>query len=887
LTPQGGPPASRILLRLPEGLRKLLRQEIEAAGGREVHFFGAVSWEEDAGGKVATLDEVEVVARGSRTAVPAFIPEADGWDVAIHNHPSGDLEPSDADLHAAAELGARGVGFAIISNDAARIYVVKAPFPPVQTEPIDLDEVRAIFQDGGPLSGGLDGFESRDGQVSMALEVASALNEDRLLACEAGTGIGKSFAYLVPAILWSIRNGKRVVVSTGTINLQEQLIKKDLPFLEKVLPVKFTYALSKGRGNYACRRKVEELERDLQTGEIPGVAEDERQQLRSLVEWAKAAVEGSRSDLSWIPPAAVWEQVMSETDKSLKAQCPHYDKCFFYEAKRAASRANIIVANHHLLFADLATKWSRNEYESEAVLPPYDRIIFDEAHHLEDVASEHFGVRFSRHGIITRLTRLRSLKDPKRGTAAALARRLRAGGAHEAGDWIEAAFSRVVPPAVEEIEEIFGEIEDRLHDASSTAEPAGGTLLRQREDHATGPFWRLVRGRIEDIQAVLEQVLHVNEQAIETVRLARVKDEEKDRLLLEPTSFQSRLDALLQQMAVFRNYSDSTQVRWIESSAVRSGGFSSLEFASAPIRVAGVLREALFQRLKTVVMTSATLSVGGTADFLADRLGLSGMGPDRFRFTSHPSPFEYARQVLTAVPSDFPVPDLPGHEAALQDAVLRILEATRGRAFVLFTSYSLLRRTYAALEPALRSLGLLPVAQGDRSRTEILEKFKAGVHNVLFGTDSFWEGVDVKGRALECVILTRLPFRVPSEPVQEARLEEIRSRGENDFKTFTVPQAVLKFKQGFGRLIRSKTDRGVVAVLDRRILSKPYGKVFLASLPETSLRAAPLGVLVREIEEFFRGDASSAPPWDEAASEPRPTEEALDERVSGAPGPPW
>jgi ATP-dependent DNA helicase DinG len=285
-------------------------------------------------------------------------------------------------------------------------------------------------------------------------------------------------------------------------------------------------------------------------------------------------------------------------------------------------------------------------------------------------------------------------------------------------------------------------------------------------------------------------------------------------------------------------------------------------------------------------MTSATLSVGGTADFLADRLGLSGIGPDRFRFTIHPSPFDYARQVLTAVPSDFPVPDSRGHEAALRDAILRILEATRGRAFVLFTSYALLRRTHDALGPELRSLGLLPVAQGDRSRTEILEKFKAGVHNVLFGTDSFWEGVDVKGRALECVILTRLPFRVPSEPVQEARLEEIRARGENDFKTFTVPQAVLKFKQGFGRLIRSKTDRGVVAILDRRILTKPYGKVFLASLPETSLRVAPLGVLVREIGEFFGTEGIVPPPWERAAAGPPPPE-APAERAPGARPPPW
>jgi ATP-dependent DNA helicase DinG len=879
-----------IRLLLPGRLRKHLRQTIEAAGGREVHFFGAVSWEEEDGSKVAILEEVEVAARGSRTAVLALVPEADGWDVAIHNHPGGDLEPSDADLAVAGELAAQRVGFAIISNDAERLYLVRAPYPPPESVPVDLDEVQAIFGRGGPLSGGLDGFEPREGQVSMALEVARALNEDRLLACEAGTGIGKSFAYLVPAILWAVRNRKRVVVSTGTINLQEQLIQKDLPFLEKVLPVKFTYALSKGRGNYACLRKVEELEPELDQ-DVTGVVHEEREQLRSLVDWAKTASVGSRSDLSWVPPAAVWEQVMSETDRSLKAQCPHYDACFFYQAKRLASSASIIVANHHLIFADLAARFERDEYETDAVLPPYEKAIFDEAHHIEDVASEHFGVRFSRQGILARITRLRSPRDAKRGTAPALARRLRAANDHEAADSIEAAFARVVPDAVERIAAILDEIERGLRGTTPAAAPGSAVQLRYRAGGGAEPFWSLVRAGLEDLQAVLEDVLHVNEQAIETLSFSRLREDEKASALLEPTSFRSRLDALLQQMAVFRDFEDATQVRWMESDLARSGA-TSLELASAPIRVAGVLQEALFKRLKTVVMTSATLSVGGTADFLADRLGLSGFGPDRFRFTNHPSPFEYVRQVLTAVPSDFPVPDSRGYEAALQDGILRILEATGGRAFVLFTSYALLRRTYAAIEPALRSRGLLPVAQGDRSRTEILEKFKSGVHNVLFGTDSFWEGVDVKGRALECVILTRLPFRVPSEPVQEARLEEIRARGENDFKTFTVPQAVLKFKQGFGRLIRSRTDRGVVAVLDRRILTKPYGKVFLASLPETSLRVAPLGALVREIEEFFGderepGPPPAPPPWADAPSEPPPPARTPAERAPGARPPPW
>jgi ATP-dependent DNA helicase DinG len=908
-----------VKLRFPTLLQDFLRSTIESAGGNEVYFLGRVFWSKEGTNAVATLEELDVLARGNRTSVPAIIERAEAWDIAIHNHPSGGLEPSEPDLAVAHELSMRSVGFAIISNDASEHYLVIPPFEErFETEPVDPGEVERFFSADGPLSAGLEGFEHREGQVQMALEVTKALNENRVIAAEAGTGIGKSFAYLVPAILWAVKNRKRVVVSTGTINLQEQLVGKDLPLLKKVLPFPFTFALIKGRNNYACRRKVKEIEADLEQEEL--VPSDERRQLKSIVEWVKTTPDGSRATLGWIPPAAVWEKAMSETDKSLKVNCPHYHECFYYQAKRVASGADVLVVNHHLFFSDLSVRQATANYRYDSVLPAYRQVIFDEAHHLEDVASEHLGVSFSRAGIHLRLARLQSPKDPRRGAIPTLAHRIRDEGDSVAADSIQRAFGESVPEVLMRLEEHFGEIEEelcrlppqsgegpaksRMERASSltpaqaaspdknvaaereawghsTAE-AEGIQVRYKDDPAERPFWTFVSQKLGEIQKELVILFKVNERAISSLKDSRVAEERKDGLLLELTSFGSRLEAVLAQMERFRDFDDSSEVRWVGLREGKSGRERPLDFGAVPVRVSDALKGLVYDPMRTVVLTSATLSVAGKVQFLGERLGFSKLEPGRFEFREYPSPFNFRAQVMTVVPTDFPPPDAFRYEQEIPEAVFRLVEATRGRAFVLFTSYRLLRKTYSLLEGRLISLGLRPMAQGNAGRSELLESFKATPNGVLFGTDSFWEGVDVKGRALECVIITRLPFRVPSEPIQEARLEDLQSRGENAFLGFTVPQAVLKFKQGFGRLIRSKTDRGIVAVLDGRILTKHYGKLFLRSLPETSLVKAPFGKIVEQVKAFFSREGR---PSGLEEDEP-PVEESFD-APSQRPGPPW
>lgn len=843
----------------PEEVQRFLRETIATAGGNEVFFLARLAWPEDPGDLCATVDEVEVFARGNRTSVPAITHAADGWDVAIHNHPSGHLEPSEADYAVAHELAKKSVGFAIISNDAQHHYLVISPFRErAPQEELDLEEVREVFSNDGPLSRALEGFESREGQLDMALEVARALNENRVLAAEAGTGVGKSFAYLVPAILWSVKNRKRVVVSTRTIHLQEQLHSKDLPFLSGVLSAEFQFALIKGRNNYACRRKVDELALDLQQKEI--VESEGREQMRSLIQWVDGTRDGSRADLAWVPSPEVWEKVMSETDKSLKVNCKYYGDCFYYQAKRQASKANVLITNHHLFFADLAVRRQTENYDADLVLPPYKRVIFDEAHHLEDVASEFFGARFSRTGLRTRLGRLVSAKDSRRGVIPALVRRLRVLKDEVAANAIERVFVDSVTEVREAIEDLFGEIEEELWAAEASGlsgareRPDADRFerrLRYKEEDKKEPFWDNVSAKLEAIQRELARLVKVNDRALQSLLASRLNEEQIASQALELQSFGTRLQGLLGSIECFRSFQDASQVRWISSREGRAGRDASLEFVSTPIRVAGDLKTSVFDPMSTVVLTSATLSVGGSIDFLGDRIGLSELGSDRFDFRQLGSPFDYRRQVLTFVPTDFPLPESQDYAREIPEAILRLLSATQGRAFVLFTSYHLLKKTYASIGERLVALGMRPMAQGEAERSELLERFRNGTGNVLFGTESFWEGVDVKGRALESVIITRLPFRVPTEPIQEARMKELEDRGLNPFSSFTVPQAVLRFKQGFGRLIRSRSDRGIVAILDRRIVTKPYGRVFLRSLPETTFLKAPLEEIVGRIEEFF------------------------------------
>ena len=841
----------QVELEIPSEAAGFLREAIAQAGGNEVYFLGKVRWDESQA--VASLVEVEVFARGNNVSAPAILAGAESWDLAIHNHPGGDLQPSQADLAVASELGNRQVGFVIIDNEATRNYLVVKPFVRDEHQPVDIEEVRGILGPGGVLSKRLDGFESREGQVEMAVEVARSLNENRVVAAEAGTGIGKSFAYLVPSILWAVKNRQRVIVSTGTINLQEQLVSKDLPFLAGILSVDFEFALIKGRSNYACKRRVKEAPEQFDL--VPEDTEDQ-ELLRDLIEWANTSGDGSLADLSWKPPRQVWEKILSETDKSLKVNCEFYQECFYYQARRKASRCQVVVANHHLFFADLAVRRQTGDYQLDLILPGYSRVVFDEAQHLEDVASEHLGARFSRRGIRQRLGRMRAMRKD-RGTLVLLARKLRQNSDPVAAESIEKDYAVQLRDIAISIDDQFGDLEELLKAQwLSLEESSGGgssRTMRYQPDPERWDLWNSIRDYLLGIRGDLEQICRLNDKARATVENSTVHEDVQRSVLLELESFGNRMAATLAGFSRFNDLKDDSQVRWLDYREARGReDGAALGFSVAPISIADDLRDALFDVLDAVVLTSATLSVAGRPDFLGERLGFLELPADRFAFKRFESPFDFKRQALMVVPTDLPAPDQGGYEEGLPEVIFDLLKASKGRAFVLFTSYALLGRMYKRLEKPLVELGFHPMAQGQTQRSELLARFSSSDNGVLFGTDSFWEGVDVRGSALEQVIITRLPFRVPTEPLQEARLEELTAKGINAFKNYTIPQAVLRFKQGFGRLVRSTTDLGVISVLDQRILTRRYGKTFMESLPPIDCFASSSAAVVERVEEFFR-----------------------------------
>jgi ATP-dependent DNA helicase DinG len=819
----------------------LMRHEITAARGNEVFFIGRTNLD-------AIIFEVEAIARGSKVAVPAIITRAVCGDVLIHNHPSGDLTPSDADMDIASVCGNQGIGFAIVDNACTRCYQVVSPFTEQKGELLSLEEIGRIFATDGMLGARLKGYEQRDEQVRMALSVAEAFNHDRIALVEAGTGTGKSLAYLIPAILWAVRNNQRVVVSTNTINLQEQLIKKDLPFLARNSGVEFKAALVKGRGNYVCLRKLENAEAE------PSLFPDEAsEELTAIIEWSKSCQDGCRSDLSLIPRQSTWEEVCCEADQCGRSRCKHFSRCFFYRARRESSSARVLVVNHALLLSDIVLR-KETGYDATAILPPFSRLIFDEGHHLEEVATSHLSLIISRSAILKQLHRLVPPKATRTGLLTVISNRL----------------GRDLPETMDALyTELSALLETHLlpksHDLAHLAEQTMDFLalgLEQQTDGASREqklritpaveqkaFWQECRLRLRGLADGLNDYAQALRSLLQ--RCGDIPEKLRDRLadqLLDINGIEGRLQSLADGLLFF--ISEATgYCRWLET--IRSPRGGQARICAAPLDVSGQVKETILDRINTVIVTSATLTVGGSFDYLKRRTGFALIPPERLTELRLSSPFDYLSQAFVAIPDDMPEPTAPGFDRALEERILQAVTISRGGAFVLFTSYDLLNRMYNRLAPDLARLGLAPHKQGESGRHTLLARFRTEQNAVLFGTDSFWEGVDVKGQALRLVIIARLPFQVPTEPVQQARAEQIQAEGRDPFREFSVPQAVIKFRQGFGRLIRSRDDHGAVLILDRRVTARGYGRIFLRSLPDTEVTTGDSGEIFARMAAFF------------------------------------
>ena len=829
---------------LPECV-DILRRLIAENQGNEIFCVATL----DGSGLVAT---VRVIARGNEHCVPAVLESVEFGRVAIHNHPSGQLVPSEADVNLAGDLGAMGVGSYIVDNEVARLHVLVEPFEHKQVQELQDDPIVGLFGPEGRLAERFAGFEYRPQQVRMVSDVIRAFNGKKIGLIEAGTGVGKSLAYLVPAVHWALANKQRIVVSTNTINLQEQLIHKDIPFLQQSLGLEFAAVLMKGRNNYLCLRRAADLRTE------PGIMEDPKlaEEFQVLADWIARTEDGSLSDLSFQPSAELWDLICCEADSCGRARCPHFNRCFFFQARRLASKAQLIVTNHHLFMADMAIK-EQSGRQSGGILPAFHKLILDEAHHLEEVATSYLGDHITPQAIFRSLGRLQSQRHADRGLIPNIGERLyrlmNRTNKHQVArihKYIQEVFSPTRQECRDEVDALFQEMIQRFVQLER-ADLSSGEECKKRISPAVEAtaLWRdVIQPALAKVRSEVLKFVEATEKLLKLVyeldpdTLATLESP-----VLDAEAALLRLKTLAERLGAFQD-SNENHCRWLEVRKRRDAFQSAC--CLAPLDVAERLRRLVFDSYESVVLTSATLAIGRSFNFIKGRVGLATLKPDRLVEDILDSPFDYANRVLLALPASLPEPTHPGFATGLTTWVGQSVEATDGGAFVLFTSYSLLRQVFEALEAPLREKGFNCLRQGQLNRFKLLEQFKLHPRSILFATDSFWEGVDVRGDALRCVIITRLPFQVPTEPIVVARLEKIEAEGGNPFLDYSVPLAVIKFKQGFGRLIRSHDDWGVVVICDRRVKTKSYGRQFLDSLPPCRHRLAGEVPLLDEMRRF-------------------------------------
>jgi len=631
--------------------------------------------------------------------------------------------------------------------------------------------VRQFFGRKGLLSEWHPNYEFRPGQLEMSEAIQSALADRKHLIVEAGTGTGKTLAYLVPAIL----SGRRVVISTGTKNLQEQLFFKDIPFLEKHLgPLRACYM--KGRGNYACRQKIYDAEKEPVLEGLEEVAD-----FQIIREWEKRTETGDRAEIRTLPESSgAWAKIDARGERCTGQKCPQFERCFITRMHQKALESDIIIVNHHLFFADLAVK---GDSDAAGIIPDYGAVIFDEAHEIEEVAGQYFGVSVSNY----------QFEELTRDVSALAARK-------EFGS--------------QELERILLTVGERAtHFLSLFNAPDGRTAFRSHEAFLmkNEEVYRDVLAGLELIALQLELLKASPDEAIPLTHRAR---------------------EIARRLQFFMEGSDRRFVYWIE----RRGRGTFLQ--ATPIDVSSILDEKLFDAIDSVILTSATLAVAGGFEFTKVRLGLRSA-----RTLLVPSHFDYAAQALLYVPQTLPDPRNAAFTSAAAREIVELLFLSRGRAFVLFTSNQQMRLIYdrVSLEVPYQTL-----LQGTGPRTALLEEFRSTPNAVLFATSSFWQGVDVPGEQLSMVIIDKLPFAVPSDPIVEARVSAIRDEGGDPFHAYQVPQAAIALKQGFGRLIRSRTDRGVLALLDNRITKTRYGQIFFDSLPDYAFTTKR-----EDVDKFF------------------------------------
>lgn len=809
--------------RIAPGVRKELQAAIQAVEGREIFAIGVLN----AKGVVV---HAEILARGSEGAVPAPFGNNREAQVLIHNHPSGTLFPSDADVAVAADAGSMGIGSYIVDNEVEKLFIVVEPVVRKPLRPLDAEEIAGVLDAGGALSEKMPSFEPRPSQVDMARDAARTISEGGVLVAEAGTGVGKSFAYLVPSLAWASGNGERVVISTATINLQEQIFRKDFPAINALFRKPAKAVVVKGRSNYLCKRRLyEAIEED-------ALFSDTSVRLRQILEWDNNGGSGDRSELSLADDDPIWGRICSESDYCLLSRCPHRERCHVVRVRMEAASAQVIIVNHHVLLADLEAKRLR-EGILNSILPSYRTLVIDEAHALESSATSLFSQSFSIRSFQKIAGRLvRRKKRSRAGILPSVAR-------------LHGVDNTLIQKAIKQIDKMLASA-DRCNQAALEAFGEGESSMLVKA---------LEAGKRSTLNTALVSL--EKEAAGLVSELGTVYDSLGPELMEEESVAElaltmKTLEELASLVPRFRSAEEEPDtIFWMEASRHAQKETLAL-FTATPLEVAPLLAERLFSSVHSCICTSATLTINGSFDWWKRRVGLDNEVPDTparlsVRCRIYPSPFPYRRNAMLAIDTGAPLPDSPKFQEYLNEAVTSLLNASRGRALVLFTSHRALRATFDYAAPLLERQGILALRQGQKDRFSLLNTFVNDISSVLFATESFWEGVDAPGETLSLVIITKLPFRVPTDPVHSSRAAAIEARGGNSFVEMSIPEAVILFKQGFGRLIRHSQDRGVVAVLDVRMVKKTYGNLFVSSLPECRIEAGPLDQIARAVADFL------------------------------------
>ena len=757
-------------------------------------------------------------------------------EVVIRTTKPNQLYPSDMELELSEELYTRrNIAYCLLSSDLDDFYFVQ-DIDRIFLEEIDIEN---YFAKDGILAKEIKGFEYREEQEEMAQYIQDAINEDRKIIVEAGTGTGKTLAYLIPSIKWAVTNKKKVIIATNTINLQEQLLLKDIPLAKSIIKDEFSYVLVKGRNNYVCKRLFNELVLG-KSIDIETFSMEAREQIEYILKWGNKTKTGDKAELPFEVYPDVWELVQSTTELCLGKKCPYRKECFYMKTRMEKMEADILISNHHVFFADLNVR-AETDFDSEyLILPRYDMVIFDEAHNVESVARSYFSVEVSKISFTRLLNRIYQKKNKRKKEKSAL---IRVEDTIDEKDLEDSQqYIYLLNALKEEIsvlqnigDEYFEEIR-KIYETNTEA-PIRKSL--NNFEMTKSRFLETLRDKKDIFQSKLADFLTL------MMSFNNVIDEEKDKNP-EVINFNNHLKmfkAYIDSFKFINSFEDDNYIYWLDINSKRT----NVVLTATPLNIAQKLSTVLFDNLDRLVFASATIVVNGNFGYFKKSLGLD---EEDCIEAIIKSPFDYDEQMSVYIPSD--IQDSENINAFVSDAskfILNILLKTNGKAFILFTSYIMLNQIYYSISKKLKDKGFEVFLHGDKPRSQIIKEFKEAENPILFGTTSFWEGVDVQGENLSNVIITKLPFLVPTDPVVSAISKKIEEDGGNSFMDFQLPEAIIKFKQGVGRLIRKKTDSGNIFILDNRILKKRYGSLFINALPsQKNIKILEKDDIIEEIE---------------------------------------